>query len=334
MLNAGGKHGTNVPGDNMELGLAELFLPDPEVRQLPVENYYIRNRRATCRGCSERPVGCWRNHAFGCAKMRQQAEDYAVYHASCPLHKWDVQLKQSCIICVQHSSNPRYDQRWRTCQDTWIKDARLAGIRVVTCTPTQGETHWVDDSLLYCRMVPEAWITLPQLTRNMCAGMLMRDDWSYLFKADDDTFIALRRWVEVDLKGKDYLGGWCRYQGEKYAHGGGGYFLSRKAAMVIADNMVELEGMEDQLVGRHLRNHGIPYHSDYRYVGGGNTSIHRPRPDNRLITVHTKRPHLFYASENDMNQLVVNSANQPPESREARADRVRARLIANARRRP
>jgi hypothetical protein len=269
-------------------------------------------------------------------KMRQQAEDYAVKHAVCPLHKWDVALPQSTIICVQHSDQPRYAKRWETCQRTWMHDARLAGIRVVTCTPA-GETKWATDDLLYCRMVPEAWATLPQLSRSMCQGMLDRQDWDYIFKADDDTFIAIRRWIEVDCNGRDYIGGWCKHQGETYAHGGGGYFLSRKAVQIVAENMTETEGMEDQLTGRHLRNHGIVYNSDSRYVGGGNTHVFRPRPDNSLITVHTKRPHLFYASENDMNQLVVQSANNLPESNLERAKRIRAerqRLVSQLRQQP
>jgi len=82
------------------------------------------------------------------------------------------------------------------------------------------------------------------------------DDWQYLFKCDDDTYVAVARLLAYDIAGRDYIGGdWTR--GVGFASGGGGYFRSRRAAEVVAENLDEETGPEDALMRDKLRSTGI-----------------------------------------------------------------------------
>ena len=130
---------------------------------------------------------------------------------------------------------------------------------------------------------PSDYRSLPQRTRAFCRWAISRDDWDYLFKCDDDTYVSIPRLIRYPLTA-DYIGAeWA--PGVRYASGGAGYFLSRKAAEVVAVHLTRKEGPEDVYVRDALASQGIPFTQDQRFVALGNEEL-RPRADNDLITLH------------------------------------------------
>lgn len=165
---------------------------------------------------------------------------------------------------------------------------------------------------------PSDYRFLPQRTRAFCQWAIERDDWDYLFKCDDDTYVAMPRLVRYPLTA-DYIGAeWT--PGVGYASGGAGYFLSRKAAEAVALHLTRKEGPEDVYVRDALASQGIPFTRDQRFVALGNEEL-RPRTDNDLITLHcvpSVPAALFYQTHQECTGL------EPPFHRAADpADRPR-----------
>jgi hypothetical protein len=150
---------------------------------------------------------------------------------------------------------------------------------------------------------PSDYRSLPQRTRAFCQWAIAHDDWDYLFKCDDDTYVAMSRLLRYPLTA-DYIGAeWT--PGVGYASGGAGYFLSRKAVEVVAEHLTRKEGPEDVYVRDALASQGIPFTQDQRFVALGNEEL-RPRADNDLITLHcvpSVPADLFYKSHQECTGL-------------------------------
>lgn len=188
-----------------------------------------------------------------------------------------------------------YVERRERCRRCW--NDKLGGYFLVGRHDHLAMEAGVD----YYRLnVPDDYPSLPQKTRAFCLEAFRADElrgsrcWDYLFKCDDDTYIAADRFLAAlpllrgNYIGAEYTPGWGRNTyGHPYASGGGGYFLSRKAAKIIAENMTEETGCEDVLVGQHLHRAGIGLTMDNRFVGAPYLGAdHRPLPGNAFITVH------------------------------------------------
>ncbi len=151
------------------------------------------------------------------------------------------------------------------------------------------------------------YLSLPQRTRAFCQWAISRDDWDYLFKCDDDTYVSISRLIRYPLTA-DYIGAEWR-PGVRYASGGAGYFLSRKAAEVVAEHLTRKEGPEDVYVRDALASQGIPFTQDQRFVALGNEEL-RPRADNDLITLHcvpSVPADLFYKSHQECTGAAFSS---------------------------
>ena len=229
---------------------------------------------------------------YDCQRKFREAELRATAGGACPLGKWTIRPATRTLILLFHA--PKWPERLQWCQRTWLADAAEIGqqVFVVIASPGIGETKLRGNELRVD--VPDTLLALPQQVRAACHWALARDDWEYVFKCDDDTYISMPRFAAY-RPGADYVGGWCRYGGETYAHGGGGYFLSRLAAEIVANELSQPEGPEDLLVGRVLRNAGIVLQVDKRFVGWGNW-LKRPRRENAIVTTHSKTPGVHYAS--------------------------------------
>ena len=155
--------------------------------------------------------------------------------------------------------------------------------------------RWGDVLLLPC---PDAYDNLPQRTRWFCRWALEQPGWDYLFKCDDDTFVAANRLTGYDAAGRDYIGAEWR-TGVGYGSGGGGYLLSRKAAEIVAEKLAQPVGAEDLLVGQVLREAGIPLSIEPRFVPFGDM-IRRPAFGNDLITVHGVNEDVFLRSHSEI----------------------------------
>lgn len=202
------------------------------------------------------------------------------------------------------------DRRDR-CVNTWFRDAHNCGLDSVLLLGLPGIPRPERRGDLLLLPSPDSYESLPQRTRWFCEWALGRDDWEYLFKCDDDTYVAAARLAALATEGRDYIGAEWK-PGVAYGSGGGGYLLSRRAAKIVAEHMRQETGAEDQLVGKVLREHGIPLHIDNRFVPFGNREK-RPRSDNDTITVHGVEADLFFAAHHD---------SQPPFSVSSSSDSV------------
>jgi hypothetical protein len=177
-----------------------------------------------------------------------------------------------------------YDRR-RQCRDTWMHDAQELGVEaffLMGCpTANQPELIGAHTLILPC---PDDYNSLPQRTMWFCRWALARSNWDYLFKCDDDTYISVPRLALYDTAGRDYIGNeWKPRVG--YASGGAGYFLSRKAAQVVADRLTMPTGAEDLEVGRLLQSSTMKLCIDPRFQTWGDDN-NRPKKDNDIITLH------------------------------------------------
>jgi hypothetical protein len=84
-----------------------------------------------------------------------------------------------------------------------------------------------------------------------------------VFICDVDTYIDPIRLV-ANIPTEDYVGHRCD---EGHASGGNGYYLSQRAAAIVAQSHPE-PGYADLWVGRVLVDHNIHVHHDPRYGDG------------------------------------------------------------------
>jgi hypothetical protein len=201
-------------------------------------------------------------------------------------------------IVIGALSGLQHDARRRRCRETWLADSRRLGVNAVFLIGAKEYTSSPfclgDLLLLPC---PNDYPSLPQRTRWFCRWALEQNEWDYLFKCDDDTYVSIERLKEYDFNGRDYIGGeWTA--GVGYASGGAGYFLSRRAAGIVAETLTAELGDEDVLVGRAMEAAGIKFYSDDRFVGYGNYDK-RPRACNSTITTHSISADIFYQSHRE-----------------------------------
>jgi len=198
-------------------------------------------------------------------------------------HKVKGRRPARILIGALSGGAPPLVRRRESCRRTWFTGVGgyegseclfLLGDPALKCPELRGDELW-----LPC---PDDYRSLPQKTRGFCRWALDSADFDYLFKCDDDTYVCLDRLTQVPA-GLDYCG-W-NVNGRGYASGGAGYLLSRRAAGVVAEKLIEPTGPEDMLVGRHLRQAGISLVHDTRFYPFSRLS-RAPQPTNRQITGH------------------------------------------------
>jgi hypothetical protein len=190
------------------------------------------------------------------------------------------------IIIGALSGRNLADRRER-CRNTWFPVARAVGMMplfLLSSPRPNGVVMLVGDELfLSC---PDEYGTLTQRVQKFCQWAISKRGWTHLFKCDDDTYVECHRLSEVSLEGVDYLGRDIMFNNPAlghYASGGAGYFLSRKAAQIIAAANIPPVGSEDVEVGHALSAAGIHLIDDDRFIPSGGTL---PEIGNDLITGH------------------------------------------------
>ena len=150
-----------------------------------------------------------------------------------------------------------------------------------------------------------AWSKTGPLLASLPAPSSLLPAWDYLFKCDDDTYVSIPRLLAYDLADRDYVGAEWR-PGVGYGSGGAGYFLSRRAAFLVAEQLEHATGAEDLLVGRILRAAGIRLSIEPRLVPFGSME-HRPKKGNDLITLHGVAAEAFLAAHAETGLRANNS---------------------------
>lgn len=194
-----------------------------------------------------------------------------------------------------------YEDRRERCRQTWMRDATAMGVDAFFLMAADDGPRR-DGDILY---IPghDAYDFLPQRTLWFCRYALERDDWDWLFKCDDDTYVCMTRLLAAVEEysrqpNVSYVGAeWT--PGVNYGSGGAGYLINRQCARIIASEMLNPIGSEDMMVGQHLgrRRHYLTI--DQRFVPYGNENL-RPKPDNDLITLHAVGAELFYQTASEV----------------------------------
>jgi len=189
-------------------------------------------------------------------------------------------------ILIGALSGWQYHDRREMCRSTWMKDGDDGDVQslfLLGC-PSAKQPEQMGLHALACPC-PDDYESLPQKTWWFAKWALQRDDWDYLFKCDDDTYISIPRLLAYDLEGRDYVGAEWR-PGVSYGSGGAGYFLSRRAAAIVAEHLEAYPtGPEDLHVGQVLRAAGIEFSIEPRLIPFSGLDKF-PRPGNDSITGH------------------------------------------------
>ena len=191
-------------------------------------------------------------------------------------------------IIIGALSGWAYPERRQRCLSTWLADAEALAIRAVFLLgcPTLKAPEQMGPHTL-CLPCPDDYPSLPQRTLHFCRWALQQSDWDYLFKADDDTYVSIPRLLAYDQAGRDYIGSEWK-PGAGYASGGSGYFLSRKAAGIVAEKLTVPTGAEDMEVGKVLRAAGVCFSIDQSRFRTWGDEHNRPAADNNANTLHGK----------------------------------------------
>jgi len=224
-------------------------------------------------------------------------------------------------------SAAKFADRLELCERTWIRDARECGlpVLVVKCMDdsTQQTTSYLQGSVLWVNQ-PDTIDSLPSQFQEVCAWALLRDDWRWLFKCDDDTFVSIPRFIALQPS--------CHYWGQRlrpgFGHGGAGYGFSRQAAKVLLERLWVGPGAKDRKVGDILRGAGMPITNINELKGAARTGGY-PLADNSIITSHYLRRDLWLRAWKETGL----SAGFPlerkfiypeiPETQKGRRDRIR-----------
>jgi hypothetical protein len=214
-------------------------------------------------------------------------------------------MKNKILITILTCS--KTEDRAKACLDTWIKDIKKPHDyffygdsdqakkmeKTWDCSPEKGELR----------------ARLPEKTYKMLLKSL-EYNWDFLFKCDDDTYVKVEELVNLldnFEKHQDlYMGkpirsskGYCRY-----AQGGGGYVLSRKAVSkcvekmkyIYNDHRLHLDA-EDYSIGLALEKQNIPLIGSKKFAGGSpNQKEEQPFKDiieRGMITSHYVKPKIM-----------------------------------------
>jgi hypothetical protein len=199
------------------------------------------------------------------------------------------------------------NDRREACRETFLQHGIPDGMRVVFLVGRPGQEPALSGDILYLDC-PDTYLGLPQKTWAGIREVMARWDPSWVLKADDDTLCNLPR-IKNYLRSRDYMGRpagrtgvwdtmWhankCAYglpearlangtNAKNYAivdqtpfiapwaNGGVGYWLSNRAARLVAReplSHIKREVYEDKLVGDIMSSFGLYLHSNHPTLRG------------------------------------------------------------------
>lgn len=266
-----------------------------------------------CKACDLRPAGCWKDQEYGCACAFNAAGNKAEELGLCPLELLPYKSAEKTLIFMFQGNGQRFERRLSLCAKTWMKDAVELNQDVLVVRagtkPNRVNELWFD--------TPDDIGHISLQMRLLMEFLLGRKDWTWLFKCDNDTYVSIPRFLRYSPTG--YTGYHCGWP--SYAHGGGGYWLNRDMASVLAKKLPDSTYPKDREVGRLLREAGFPFRHDGRFVGEGTRDRLYPMQTNRVITTHRVSDSVWYRAhyETGLGGLPP----LPPESPGQRVNRLR-----------
>lgn len=188
-------------------------------------------------------------------------------------------------ILIGVTSCRKHKERRDACRATWMASP-IDGIRPVFFVG--GGTPLPDEPDTIALACPDTYEALPAKIRAFFDHALEHESFDWLFKCDDDTYVAQNRLHELTV-GSHELAGNAEFLDTKgYASGGAGYLLSRRiVAAVATDDRLPNIGCEDIIITKAALGHGAVPLPTARLVW---TATPAPRPDNDIITCHWCSP--------------------------------------------
>lgn len=188
-------------------------------------------------------------------------------------------------ILIGITSCRKHKERRDACRATWMSKP-VDGIRPVFFVgggvplPDEPDTITLD--------CPDTYEALPAKIRAFFDHALQHESFDWLFKCDDDTYVAQNRLHDLTV-GNHELAGNAEFLDTKgYASGGAGYLLSKRMVAILAgDRSLPGVGCEDIIMTKAALRHGATALPSPRLVW---TVAPAPRPDNDLITCHWCNP--------------------------------------------
>lgn len=145
----------------------------------------------------------------------------------------------------------------------------------------------VDEPDVVMLNVPDGYRNLPEKVLAFLQWSTDSLEFDWLFKCDDDTYLALERLPsifvpDVDLVGNEFI------ESRGSPSGGAGYLLSRKIVdRISSDTSIPFEGDEDVLIGEAAIHHGAVANATRRLCWNNERF---PSPENDVITSHWCSP--------------------------------------------
>ena len=188
-------------------------------------------------------------------------------------------------LAVLVTSCKRNRHKQQAIRDSWAKDARLANIDVwfIEGHPEQSEAVLVEDRLIL--PVPDTYEYLSHKIWHGLSAALRILDADYYLKLDDDCLLNVQKLLEFSYENYDYVGSDVNLGSrtafdwhspavfnkqlaglifeidpeQTWYDGQGGYFLSRKAAGIIASTPLSQyqHMLEDYATGRVMSANGL-----------------------------------------------------------------------------
>jgi hypothetical protein len=199
------------------------------------------------------------------------------------------------LIAIPIKTEPHYTDRAIACLDTWLKDCPCDYKLFSDADLGLTEINQHDNENDPIR----TWRTKLMVKHAYDNG------YDFIFRVDSDAYVWVNRLLACGFENHDYMG-WCLQepQGEwcvNTAHGGCGFFLSRRAMEIVIDAPIEkyADGKYwgDLWVGQQLYKAGIHCHRDTRFLDGsshanhhGNIAADELPLDHQYIVVHPVNP--------------------------------------------
>lgn len=199
-------------------------------------------------------------------------------------------MKILIAVITCHSNSPRV----QAIKSTWYKSVP-GGVADVQFFLGRGNSKLSADHVQLD--VDDSYGGLPEKVRAVMRWALERD-YDFVCKVDDDTYLQPDRLLDSGFAAHDYSG---RLRGpsggRSYPYASGFcYWLSNRAAAIVAYTSPGSETAEDRFVGNTLYAGGFKCHPDYRYVvlpGVGrnaHSGLEGPRQGNDVIAAGELEP--------------------------------------------
>jgi hypothetical protein len=195
-------------------------------------------------------------------------------------------MRIAVLICSCHAN----ERKRGAVRDTWVK--RLTPDMPYYFYVGRGN-DWKPDVVVFD--VADGYNDLPPKTHMAITQAVNTIAFDWLIRLDDDTFLAPERLpgliAEMESYGAAYFGS-ERCRDSRYATGGAGVVLSRKAAEIVAysqrpPSCPESPDQDDGWIGLMLRQKGMKFYWTPRLH---HDLAFRPRPDNDIVTGHYVLP--------------------------------------------